>query len=54
MLGENVDPENRGDLHEGFDMGWEDEQSSNREGSMEGVNVWPAGLSGFKEPVIAY
>ena len=24
LLGENTDPENRGDLHEGFDIGWED------------------------------
>src|SRR6266567_68679 len=24
LLGENTNPENRGDLHEGFDLGWED------------------------------
>ena len=23
LLGENTDPEGRGDLHEGFDLGWE-------------------------------
>ena len=24
LLGENTNPENRGDLHEGFDIGWEE------------------------------
>ncbi|KAK7464838.1 hypothetical protein VKT23_006044 [Stygiomarasmius scandens] len=64
LLGENTDPNGRGDLHEGFDIGWEsssnDSSSSGGEvtaiGAMTGVNVWPpeSDLPGFKEPVLAY
>ncbi|EJU03023.1 Clavaminate synthase-like protein [Dacryopinax primogenitus] len=50
LLGENSDPANRGDLHEGFDVGSESEQ-----GEMRG-NVWPpeTELPGFKEKVMEY
>ncbi|KZO96847.1 2OG-Fe-II oxygenase [Calocera viscosa TUFC12733] len=50
LLGENTDPANRGDLHEGFDLGSEQEQ-----GEMRG-NVWPdaASLPGFRERVMEY
>ncbi|KAH9987107.1 hypothetical protein BJV77DRAFT_1061677 [Russula vinacea] len=43
LLGENTDLENLRDLHEGFDLGWEDPGSGNvrSDGSMAGENVWP-------------
>jgi isopenicillin N synthase-like dioxygenase len=61
LLGENTNPENRGDLHEGFDLGWEDSssgtvRSSEDDGSMAGENVWPdeALLPGFRRAVLQY
>jgi len=57
LLAENTDPQNRGDLHEGFDIGWEDESlgaESGATGPMQGGNVWPEYLPGFKEPVLEY
>ncbi|KAG9045995.1 hypothetical protein FS837_005287 [Tulasnella sp. UAMH 9824] len=67
LLGENTDPENRGDLHEGFDIGWEEldrpadtqlsstEPSSNS-GLIQGGNVWPSTevLPGFREALLKY
>ncbi|KAJ7766500.1 hypothetical protein DFH07DRAFT_343776 [Mycena maculata] len=52
LLGENTDPTGRGDLHEGFDLGWEQQG----DGPMTGVNVWPleADLPGFRDRVLAY
>ncbi|KAJ7081604.1 hypothetical protein B0H15DRAFT_952960 [Mycena belliarum] len=52
LLGENTDPEGRGDLHEGFDIGWEQATT----GPMSGANVWPseATLPGFRARVLAY
>jgi isopenicillin N synthase-like dioxygenase len=56
--GENTDPNNKGDLHEGFDLGWEPAeellQSVREDGVMTGQNVWPEGLPGFKSSVLAY
>ncbi|KAF7293986.1 2OG-Fe oxygenase [Mycena kentingensis (nom. inval.)] len=54
LLGENTNPEGRGDLHEGFDLGWEDAEP--RDGAMAGSNVWPAetDVPGFRERVLAY
>ncbi|RDX46574.1 Clavaminate synthase-like protein [Lentinus brumalis] len=56
LLGENTNPENRGDLHEGFDIGWEEPAGSSRtdDGAMTGENVWPDGLPGFREAVLEY
>lgn len=58
LLGENTNAENKGDVHEGFDIGWEDERGGHRgeDGAMEGVNVWPdnAALPRFREDVLAY
>lgn len=56
LLGENTNPENRGDLHEGFDIGWEALDGSSRtdDGAMTGENVWPEGLPGFRETVLEY
>ncbi|KAJ4494615.1 hypothetical protein C8J55DRAFT_532810 [Lentinula edodes] len=62
LLGENTDPTGRGDLHEGFDIGWEERESSRSisqdilsrdDSGMSGTNVWPD-LPGFKEPVLSY
>ncbi|KAJ7062361.1 2OG-Fe-II oxygenase [Mycena amicta] len=54
LLGENTNPEGRGDLHEGFDLGWEDSEPGDN--AMSGVNVWPAEaeLPGFRDRVLAY
>jgi isopenicillin N synthase-like dioxygenase len=58
LLGENTDPENRGDLHEGFDLGWEDPGSGNvrSDGSIASENVWPDDtlLPGFRRAVLEY
>ncbi|KIM42980.1 hypothetical protein M413DRAFT_443797 [Hebeloma cylindrosporum] len=64
LLGENTDSTGRGDLHEGFDIGWEDVEvdsatvidgsSLPRDGAMVGQNVWPADLPGFKEKTLEY
>jgi isopenicillin N synthase-like dioxygenase len=61
LLGENTNPENRGDLHEGFDLGWEGPnpgvvRSSEEDGAMAGQNVWPndALLPGFRRAVLEY
>ncbi|KAB5591580.1 Pyridoxal kinase [Ceratobasidium theobromae] len=53
LLGENTNPENRGDLHEGFDIGLE---SSDTSLSMGGMNVWPPPdiLPGFRNAVLRY
>ncbi|TFK40456.1 hypothetical protein BDQ12DRAFT_679443 [Crucibulum laeve] len=60
LLGENTNSEGQGDLHEGFDIGWEPQEASVEENApidnspMNGGNVWPKDLPGFKEPVLAY
>ena len=56
LLGENTNPENRGDLHEGFDIGWEEMSGSTRsdDGAMTGQNVWPEELPDFREDVLEY
>jgi isopenicillin N synthase-like dioxygenase len=54
LLAENTDPENRGDLHEGFDIGWPG--SLGAESAMSGGNVWPDSqrLPMFKQQVLDY
>lgn len=66
LLGENTDPANRGDLHEGFDLGWEtltnfetisrDTTDSQSEGAMKGGNVWPDEdeVPGFRKAALEY
>ncbi|KAH9968370.1 Clavaminate synthase-like protein [Lactifluus volemus] len=61
LLGENTNPENRGDLHEGFDMGWEElgtgaTRFPEEDGSMAGENIWPkeAHLPDFRRTVLEY
>ncbi|KAI0072208.1 Clavaminate synthase-like protein [Panus rudis PR-1116 ss-1] len=60
LLSSNNDPENAGDMHEGFEFGWEemvpkenDEKRAN-DGAMAGANVWPQDVPGFREKVLAY
>ncbi|TFK63133.1 Clavaminate synthase-like protein [Pluteus cervinus] len=66
ILGENTDPTGNGDLHEAFDIGWEENPGSDNSRSegakqtkattnaMEGENIWPKDLPEFKEPVLTY
>ncbi|KAG2010348.1 2OG-Fe(II) oxygenase [Coprinopsis cinerea AmutBmut pab1-1] len=69
LLAENTDVTGNGDLHEGFDIGWEakdlasggavtedrcGEAGNGAGGAMQGGNVWPEGLPGFKEAVLEY
>ncbi|KAI5996001.1 hypothetical protein F5J12DRAFT_896347 [Pisolithus orientalis] len=60
VLDSNIDPANRGDLHEGFEIGWEellakenDEKRVN-DGSMSGANAWPLEPAGFREACLGY
>ncbi|KAG5635450.1 hypothetical protein H0H81_011227 [Sphagnurus paluster] len=60
LLQENVNPTGLGDLHEGFDIGWEPEGcdplrlTTIADSAMSGTNIWPDNLPGFKEAVLAY
>jgi isopenicillin N synthase-like dioxygenase len=58
LLGENTNPENRGDLHEGFDIGWpgDSPHATTSSEEMSGVNVWPdeKNLPNFKKHVLDY
>ncbi|TFK23413.1 Clavaminate synthase-like protein [Coprinopsis marcescibilis] len=59
LLAENTDVTGNGDLHEGFDIGWEQPGAEltsclTRKGPMSGGNVWPSALPGFKEAVLSY
>ncbi|KAF5360834.1 hypothetical protein D9756_004969 [Leucocoprinus leucothites] len=70
LFGENTDASGLGDLHEGFDLGWEPKPLPSEQGDfsqstmvtvrddgvMTGGNVWPDSntLPGFKEAVLAY
>ncbi|KAJ3011863.1 hypothetical protein NUW54_g2042 [Trametes sanguinea] len=61
VLSSNNDPLNRGDLHEGFEFGWEelhareyDEKRAHDDGVMAGANVWPSEPAGFREATLGY
>lgn len=59
LLSGNEDPESRGDLHEGFNIGWEalegheSQTKANawygQNETMGGTNVWPEGGESMKE-----
>ncbi|KIY65023.1 Clavaminate synthase-like protein [Cylindrobasidium torrendii FP15055 ss-10] len=58
-LSSNNDPNNEGDLHEGFEFGYEpmDTQRNTeglQNGAMAGANVWPSGFPAFREAALAY
>lgn len=60
LLSSNNNPDNAGDMHEGFEFGWEelapkenDEKRVN-DGAMAGANVWPAEVPKFREDVLTY
>ena len=63
LLGENTDSNGLGDLHEGFDLGYEPLECTATEsdsdplprddGGMTGKNVWPQ-ISGFRETTLEY
>jgi len=67
-LSENTNPQSLGDLHEGFDLGWEPEirqddttwlnfaTAVSDDGVMTGRNVWPDSevLPEFRAAVLAY
>ncbi|KIN99678.1 hypothetical protein M404DRAFT_779875 [Pisolithus tinctorius Marx 270] len=60
VLDSNIDPANRGDLHESFEIGWEellakenDEKRVN-DGAMSGANIWPLEPAGFREACLGY
>lgn len=60
LLSSNNDPMSMGDMHEGFEFGWEelvakehDEKRVN-DGVMTGANVWPKDLPSFREAALTY
>lgn len=61
LLSGNNDPDNAGDLQEGFEFGWEELDAApkfhpDESGPMAGANVWPSELElpGFREAVLKY
>ncbi|OSX57200.1 hypothetical protein POSPLADRAFT_1050243 [Postia placenta MAD-698-R-SB12] len=56
----NNDPDNDGDMHEGFEFSWEDLNRSEsveertQDGAMAGANVWPKHPPGFREAALTY
>lgn len=58
FLSGNSDPANRGDLHEGFDFGYEDldpaQKLSRADSAMSGANVWPTQVPEFRDAVLKY
>lgn len=54
LLGENTDPDNKGDLHESFDFG--DDSPKTDVGGISSGNIWPPAsqLPGFREAVNEY
>jgi len=57
MLAENTDVTGNGDLHEGFDIGYEPRDGAPDQASdsaMDGANVWPADVPGFRDAFLDY
>jgi isopenicillin N synthase-like dioxygenase len=57
LLGENTDPANKGDLHEGFDLALDlSEDDPDVRAGIFGYapNQWPEGLPGFREALTTY
>jgi isopenicillin N synthase-like dioxygenase len=61
VLSSNNNPNGAGDMHEGFEFGWEviDDAPGSlaanhlNDGSMAGANVWPD-VPGFREALLQY
>ena len=61
VLSSNNDPAGAGDMHEGFEFGWEALDAAPgtldacrmNDGSMAGANVWPD-VPGFRESQLRY
>jgi len=60
LLSGNNNPENAGDLQEGFEFGYEPLDSTDylasreSDGAMAGANVWPSSLPQFREAALTY
>ncbi|KAI0345572.1 Clavaminate synthase-like protein [Trametopsis cervina] len=60
VLASNNDPDGAGDMHEGFEFGWEEinptEDNSKRasDGVMAGGNIWPRELPAFRSAALTY
>lgn len=57
LLGENTDPQNKGDLHEGFDLALDlDSSDPDVQAGIFGYgpNQWPESLPAFRAPIMAY
>lgn len=57
LLAENTNPENKGDLHEGFDIALDvsEDDPDYRNGVFGyGPNQWPDGLPGFRDALLDY
>ena len=60
VLSSKNDPDSNGDMHEGFEFGWEemdariDDEKRANDGVMAGANVWPSDCPGFRESVLTY
>ena len=60
LLSSMNDPDSDGDMHEGFEFGWEelvfkanDEKRVN-DGVMAGANIWPQEPTKFREDELTY
>ncbi|KAG2101501.1 hypothetical protein BD769DRAFT_1676771 [Suillus cothurnatus] len=51
LLDSNIEPGNKGDLHEGFQIGWE---AKAHDGAMAGANVWPERPKEYREAMLKY
>ena len=60
LLSSNNDPGNLGDMHEGYEVGWEELDAKSggpkgsNDGAMAGANVWPDRLPDFRETILEY
>ncbi|KAI0698155.1 Clavaminate synthase-like protein [Cytidiella melzeri] len=60
VLASNNDPAGAGDMHEGFEFGWEEITPKNNDekrahdGVMAGGNIWPSGLPSFRQSALTY
>ncbi|KAF8657326.1 hypothetical protein AX16_001798 [Volvariella volvacea WC 439] len=62
FLSGNNNPDNAGDMQEGFEFSWEPidklskdrSQSDEERGVLAGANQWPTGVEGFRETVLQY